>query len=168
MEKTQFSFHSESSMEEVHNPVALHLLLELQRQIDRQVHFAGNHMNHLCSRFPSPLLEWLHPLRGNELVGEEEIQAQELEEQVHLAVGVGEVGSEGEVAVQIERRVEVDASEASFCGVEEGVLRLDHEEDDEGGGAGEDDGDAEHEAEHRRQPDKGVGPPGPPEELCFR
>ncbi|KAG0463631.1 hypothetical protein HPP92_019700 [Vanilla planifolia] len=148
----------------VENPIAPHLPHELRGVLRRQVNLARDHVYRLQPRFPPPLRKGLQRLRGDEAIGEEELDARVLEEEIDLAVGIGEVGQEGEIAVEVGRGVEVDAVEGRVGGVEGRVSRLDDEEDDEGDDSRGDEEEDESDAEEGDEPYEGVGALLGPEE----
>lgn len=141
----------------VEDLVPLHLVHQLHRHLRRQLHLAGHHVDVDDGELPPPLRERGQRLRRHQPATEEELHGAGVERHAHLLVGVGDVGDEDHVAVEVGRGgADVDAVERGVGNVEGGRPGLHRQEDDEDDEAGEDEEDAEDEADdggapHRRR-----------------
>ena len=147
----------EGSPDGVEDLVVLHLVHQLQRHLRRQHHLAGHHVDVDDGELATALRERRQRLRGHQPAPEEELDGAGVERHAHLLVGVGHVGDQDHVAVEVGRGgADVDAVEGGVGDVKGGRPGLDCEEDDEDDEAGEDEEDAEGEADdggapHRRR-----------------
>lgn len=119
--------------------------------LTRQWHLARYHVHGPQHRLPPPLLERLHGLRRDHGALVIQVQLHVAEAHVHLLVGVGEVGEDGQVGVE-GADVDVGTVEGDAGDLEPGIPRPEDEVDDEDGEPAEDDGDPEQSAERRREP----------------
>jgi hypothetical protein len=151
--------HFEGASDCVHHPVAPHLVHHLYRHLGRQQDPAGEQVHVQELGLASPLRERRQRLHGHGPVLEEELDSGGPEHQVDLPVGVGDVGNERHVVVEVGgRRVHVDAVEDGVSGVEGRRPRLHRQEDDQGDDACDDEEDAEGEASDGRAPHRRRGP----------
>lgn len=158
MAEPNSSLHLEGASDSVHDPVAPHLVHKLHGHLRRQQHTAGHHVQVQDLGLAPALCERRQHLHGHGPVPEEELHGGRPEYDVDLLVGVGEVGHERHVAIEVGRRVDVDAVEAGVGGVEGGRPRLDRQEDDQDDHASHDQDDAEGEADDGRKPHRRRGP----------
>lgn len=152
----QTCLHLEGSPYTVHDTVTSHLLLQLEGKARWKGHLAGYHVHRLQPRLACPLSERLHRLDRDDPVVEVQLHAQVLEREVYLVVWIGEVGEEGEVAIQVRGGVDVDGVEACGGQIQRGVPRLDDEEDDERDDPREDEEKTEDDAHDRTTPYQGA------------
>lgn len=147
------------------------------RRVGRQRHTARHHAHVAQHRLPPPLAERPQALRRDQDAAEVQVQLYLAESQVHLLVGVGEVGEDGEVGVEEAAAVDVGAVEVGAGDLEMGALGLDDEVHDEDGEASEYDSDPQQRAARayepkgwvrRLRPDVEMNPRQPPFLLVMR
>ena len=101
----------ESSSNTIHDSVSPHLFLQLNRKITRQVYLARYHVHGLEPRLLPLLQERTQPLGSDQPVMVIKLNAQGLEREINFSIRVREVRQESDIAIEVRRRVEVDAVE---------------------------------------------------------
>jgi hypothetical protein len=158
MPKPESGLHMELGSDGVDDLVAPHLVHQIHGHLRRQRHPAGHHVHVQDLVLAPPLHEWRQRLRRDGPAPEQELDDGGSKHRVDLLVGVGDVGHERHVAVEVCRRVDVDAVQAGVGGVERRRPGLHRQEDDQDGYAGDDQGDAEGVADDGGAPHGRRGP----------
>lgn len=154
----------EAASDGVHDLVALHLVRQLYGNLRGQRHLAGHHVDVDDGELATPLPERRQRLCCDQPAPEEELHSSGLDHHVDLLVGVGDVGHQHHVAVEVGRprarrpADADDAAEGGVGGVERRRPRLQGEVHDEDHHAGDDQEHAEGEADDGGAPHGRRGP----------